>query len=114
MISLVFLFLDSRPNFLLAFLSECYEEVDAADYRGSVSTTNTGKTCQKWTSQTPHNHTKTPESYPNKGLGDHNFCRNPHGNTYAWCYTTDPDERWETCDIGIQMDNCGRYFVCTV
>ena len=29
-----------------------------------------------------------------------NFCRNPDGEPKGpWCYTTDPDERWEYCDI---------------
>jgi len=30
-----------------------------------------------------------------------NKCRNPESNFYAgvWCYTTDPDMRWEVCDV---------------
>lgn len=27
-----------------------------------------------------------------------NFCRNPDGEDTIWCYTTDPDTRWELCD----------------
>ncbi|XP_071952285.1 uncharacterized protein [Antedon mediterranea] len=88
--------------------NECYMYTDGYDYRGSVSTTNTGKTCQKWTSQTPHSHSRTPDNYRGKGLGDHNFCRNPDGEPSPWCYTTDPDERWDYCGekIGRPYEQC--------
>ena len=66
-------------------------------YRGSANTTGSGLQCQAWTSQTPHTHTKTPTAKPNKGLGDHNFCRNPDGEAGPWCYTMDPAKRWELC-----------------
>ena len=33
-------------------------------------------------------------------IGDHNFCRQPEiDGERAWCYTMDPDERWEYCDV---------------
>ena len=67
-------------------------------YRGNQNKTRSGKTCQKWTSQSPHNHSRTDENFPNKGLGDHNFCRNPDGESTIWCYTMDPSKRWEFCD----------------
>lgn len=69
-----------------------------ADYRGCQATTRSGKSCQRWTAQSPHTHTRTPVIYPNSGLGDHNFCRNPDKETTIWCYTTDTDSRWEYCD----------------
>ena len=49
---------------------------------------------------------------------NNNYCRNPdisnypHINKYCgggrpWCYTTDPNKRWEYCDI----PKCGEYGV---
>ena len=69
-----------------------------ADYRGTVNVTSSGKTCQAWSSQSPHIHSFAPAAYPDSGL-DENFCRNPDGEDFAWCYTTDPDTRWEYCDV---------------
>ncbi|XP_033101998.1 deleted in malignant brain tumors 1 protein-like [Anneissia japonica] len=95
-------------RFELLGCGECYNMLDASDYRGSKSTTALGKTCQKWTSQLPHRHTRTSENYPDSGLGDHNFCRNPDGEITAWCYTTDPTSRFELCDIGLPGEYCGN------
>ena len=34
-----------------------------------------------------------------------NYCRNPdHESMGPWCYTTDPNERWQYCDI----PQCGK------
>ena len=67
-------------------------------YRGCQNKSISGKTCQSWTGQSPHNHENTPANKPDKGLGTHNYCRNPDGEPGGiWCYTTDKDERWEYC-----------------
>ena len=63
-----------------------------ADYQGNASVTVSGRTCQKWSLQTPHRHRV-------KGQGDHNYCRNPDGEPGVWCYTTDPGKRWELCPV---------------
>ena len=49
-----------------------------------------------WAAQTPHSHSVTPANYPNSGLVD-NYCRNPDGEPSIWCYTMDPNLRWELC-----------------
>ena len=67
-------------------------------YRGLQNKTKSGKTCQRWTSQSPQGHSRTPAKYPNMGLGDHNYCRNPDREPGGiWCYTTDRNKRWEYC-----------------
>ncbi|KAM9355928.1 plasminogen [Pholidichthys leucotaenia] len=69
-------------------------------YRGPTSITASGVTCQAWSSQTPHQHNSfTPQTHPTKGL-EGNSCRNPDSDVYGpWCYTTDPDKKWEHCEI---------------
>eukprot|EP01052_Picozoa_sp_SAG31_P026324 SAG31_NODE_2378_length_5838_cov_11.939362_1_plen_1456_part_01 len=88
---------------------DVYCEADASDYVGLVAETITGRTCQMWAAQTPHSHTRTPNNYPEFGLeGEHNYCRNPDGEPTAWCYTTDPGTRWELCDVG-DVTDCERF-----
>ncbi|KAK6473867.1 hepatocyte growth factor-like protein isoform X1 [Huso huso] len=66
-------------------------------YRGTVSMTVSGRTCQHWWSKFPHDHRHTPSIW--NGL-EENYCRNPDGDaTGPWCYTTDPNKRYETCKI---------------
>ncbi|XP_078688578.1 polycystin family receptor for egg jelly-like isoform X2 [Branchiostoma floridae x Branchiostoma belcheri] len=79
------------------FLDECYEG-DGASYRGTVNVTKSGRACQYWANQTTHTHANTPENHPNSGL-EENYCRNPNGTGYPWCYTQDPDVRDEECVI---------------
>ena len=74
-------------------------DVGHANYRGSLNTTASGYTCQAWNTQLPHQHSRTPTNYPDSGLGNHNYCRNPDKDKTIWCYTTDPKVRWDYCDI---------------
>lgn len=68
-------------------------------YTGKRNVTKTGKTCQKWTSQTPHRHSINDINYPFAlDLGDHNYCRSPNKDfNGAWCLTMDEETRWEYC-----------------
>ena len=56
---------------------------EQADYRGSINVTVTGKTCQNWSDQSPHIHSRTAQNYPDSGLKG-NYCRNPDG--VSCCY----------------------------
>merc|ERR1719352_342967 len=68
------------------------------DYIGCQYQTVSGYTCQNWLDQTPQSHGYVPDWYPDGHLGDHNFCRNPDGDSTIWCITTNPSVRWEFCE----------------
>ncbi|XP_025922268.1 plasminogen-like [Apteryx rowi] len=83
------------------------------DYRGTIAKTGKGRTCQEWSSQTPHNHNYfTPVTHPRAGL-DKNYCRNPDGDVNGlWCFTTDPEKKWEYCEIprcSSSHPDCGKF-----
>ena len=76
---------------------ECLTSSRGGEYKGRVNVTRTGRKCQAWSEQTPHKHTGYKAL-----VNDSNYCRNlyPKSNDYhPWCYTTDPNRRWEFCDI---------------
>lgn len=79
-----------------------------ADYRGNLTTTQSGRTCQRWDSQETHRHFYQPESYPKSDLVE-NYCRNPNPgpgrDRWAWCLTTDPDKRFDWCDVPFCEDD---------
>jgi len=73
-------------------------EGNGADYIGCQSVTVSGKQCQKWTEKFPQKHKFVNKAKKaRKKLGDNAFCRNPDGSETIWCYTTDPNTRWEAC-----------------
>ncbi|KAM9839999.1 plasminogen [Aulostomus maculatus] len=86
----------SEPPTIIPELSCATGEGGA--YRGTIAVTESGKTCQSWSAQTPHKHNRTPDNYPCKGL-DNNYCRNPDNERMTWCYTTDSETRWEYCKV---------------
>lgn len=47
---------------------ECKSTDQGAEYRGTVSTTVSGKTCQEWRSDTPQAHSIVPEDEGLEGL----------------------------------------------
>ena len=80
---------------------ECIKTLKGADYFGKVNQTKSGRTCQAWNKQTPHKHGFWAMD------DQENFCRNPDGELEPWCYTTDPDQRYELCDIPY----CRKYYL---
>lgn len=103
---------------------ECIDNQLGVDYDGTVSTTDTGRTCQYWSETYPHSHHLTEE------LGDqHNYCRNADNEPFGpWCYTTDAATRWEYCTVphcdsfddspkpeqNCRMDQQGRNYTGTI
>ena len=70
-------------------------EIDSnTEYNGNM--TERGILCQNWSLNTPHSHN-------NNFVGNHNKCANPdntrrNGVLTPWCYTVDPNVRWDYCD----------------
>ncbi|XP_076976893.1 apolipoprotein(a)-like [Tamandua tetradactyla] len=91
------------PNLRFDFCSvpECKDDCmhcSGENYKGKIAKTASGFDCQAWDSQSPHTHGYQPSKFPNKNL-NMNYCRNPDGEPRPWCYTTDPNKRWEYCNI---------------
>lgn len=75
--------------------TECgCDDVEQEDYRGSISTSESGYTCMNWDDTVDY----TSTLYPDADLVGHNYCRSPTGE-WPWCYTTDTDVTWEYCRI---------------
>jgi len=87
-----------NPN---AFETGCYEEDDKGhSYKGLVTSTVSGRTCQNWLAEGPHTVGIIPDE--DNGLGNHNFCRNPdESEEKPWCYTMDPSDEHakEVCEV---------------
>ncbi|XP_052094934.1 zonadhesin-like [Mytilus californianus] len=75
-------------------IKECKSDKKGTDYEGHKSITTSGIECQTWAASEPHKH-----RYSKKLAKDKNYCRNPDGSKEPWCYTSDPNKRWEYCDI---------------
>merc|ERR1719331_3511932 len=95
--------LHSASAQLSDFDTSCYEEGDKGKaYKGLVTSTTSGRSCQNWLKDKPHNIGTAPST--ENGLGNHNYCRNPDGSEdKPWCYTMDPspDHEKETCEVPV-------------
>ena len=88
--------------FLLFSDPTCKRTKLGKEYTGKLAVTKHGKTCQRWTSQSPHVHKyNNLKDFPDSSLeAADNFCRNPdNAPPEPWCLTTDPKVEWEYCDI---------------
>ncbi|XP_056018012.1 uncharacterized protein LOC125671577 [Ostrea edulis] len=90
-------------------VKNCKISSEGMDYRGNISTTVSGKSCQRWDSQTPNSHDYA-DTLPGNASYHENYCRNPWAGEVAgpWCYTMDNDTRWELCDIPYCARDCKK------
>ena len=58
--------------------------------------TKSNRKCQNWSVQVPHEH-----KYFSKYGWTDNACR-AYDHDVPWCYTTDPNKRWEECDCSLE------------
>jgi len=81
---------------------DCNPTTDGREYTGHTSVTVSGKQCQAWVSQCPHQHSNNQDNmFPDGTINEaSNYCRNPDNRDGGlWCYTTDPATPWEKCNV---------------
>ncbi|XP_045168669.2 plasminogen-like [Mercenaria mercenaria] len=92
---------------------KCFDVGFAHIYKGYQTKTINGKICQRWDSQTPHKPSNLrADNFPDNTIQEaKNYCRDPHKEGRPWCYTTDPNDRWDYCDVPecTKQDDCYKY-----
>nr|XP_020646905.1 urokinase-type plasminogen activator [Pogona vitticeps] len=92
--------------------SHCYTD-NGEDYRGMESVNENNERCLAWDSpmlkRWPYNNEM--ENALEHGLGKHNYCRNPNGQSKPWCYVRKGYRTSSTpCDIPTckKQPTCGQ------
>ena len=88
-----------RQNCYQTGLKDCFSgNVGEYQYKEGkrLSVTKNGFTCQRWDEDYPHNARGNAPFAPK--LRANNFCSD-HDGEPAWCYTTDPEQRYDLCDV---------------
>ena len=85
----------------ICFQTDCWNPEE--EYLGNVNTTKSGKSCQPWIDKIPQKHDYDVKFPSLRYAG--NKCRDPDSNAMPWCYTMDPETRWEFCDLVLCSGN---------
>ncbi|PAA71212.1 hypothetical protein BOX15_Mlig019787g1 [Macrostomum lignano] len=79
--------------------SDCYSQ-SGGNYRGEAARTDKGTPCQPWS----ENRLVNSMTHPGQGLGEHNLCRNPDGDTKPWCWVDNERNVFGYCSLRL----CGE------
>ncbi|KAF5896510.1 hyaluronan-binding protein 2-like [Clarias magur] len=81
---------------------DCYEG-DGSSYRGFVSETVSGDECMPWNSHLIMQYGPFDDDDGDvieDGIGPHNYCRNPDGESQPWCFIKKKSKlRWNDCNV---------------
>jgi len=99
-----YIYIDSILK-LVCYFSECKASHLGTEYTGHRFYTVSGRICQRWDNQAPHQHNFTESDFPDATVTEaNNSCRNPDKNPDGpWCLTSDPSIRREPCGIRLCM-----------
>ncbi|CAH1232239.1 PRSS12 [Branchiostoma lanceolatum] len=89
--------LDVGPEVPQPVYDFCYLG-NGESYRGSHSSTESGAPCLNWSETLDRPFNTRRFSNGERGIGDHNYCRNPDGDVRIWCYVAG-EERYDYCDL---------------
>ena len=71
-------------------------------YTGHVNVTVGGLPCRRWDSLPPLTFKHLPYQswgFPEDIKDAANYCRNPDGDIWPWCFTEDPDVPYDFCSV---------------